>query len=169
MLDVTDKDLFSKVAHSVLDSIGDALTACSLDVPDCAFVGFERPPEVSCPDLVAWVTNVRPWDGNTLDSGLREGRLLCFNAYAFDITIRLGLCYVDFNEDGSNKSPQEQHDLSDQVYRYAHVMYVGWVSRWKAGLVTELGRCDPLSLSPLISFKEGGCGGWEFTVSVGFM
>lgn len=169
MINLGDKTVFSDVAKSILTSIKQSLEACSLEVPCCEFVGFERPPEVHCPDLVAWVTNIRPWDGNTMDSGLREGRLLCHVGYAFDVTIRLGLCYIDFDAEGNNLPPDKQHELSDQVYQYAHVMYIGWVSRWKNGLVTELGPCDPVSITNLVSFKEGGCGGWEFTVSVGMM
>lgn len=169
MLDVSDPDLFSNVARSILDGVSSALDDCGLDVPPCDFVGFSRPAETSCPDLVAWVTNIRPWDDNTMDGGLVEGRLLCFNAYAFDVTIRLGQCFVDFDENGNNLPPDMQEDFSSALYRYAHVMYIGFVAKWKAGKVSALDRCDPLSISPMIDYKEGGCGGWEYTVTVGVM
>jgi hypothetical protein len=168
-VDVTDSKLFSKVGKSILDSLSDTLDKCSLEVPPCSFLGFERPPEINCPDLVAWISNIRPWDGNSVDSGLTDNRLKCFNLWAFDVTIRLGLCYIDFDEDGSNRPPDEQEDLSSIIYQYAHTMYIGWVAQWRSGLVTELTACDPITISSLTSFKEGGCGGWEFTISVGLI
>lgn len=169
MPSVSDPDLFSTVARSILDGVAAALDACGLDIPPCDFVGFSRPAETSCPDLVAWVTNIRAWDGNTMDSGLQEGRLLCFNAYAFDVTIRLGQCFVDFDDNGNNLPPEIQEDFSSTMYRYAQAMYIGFVAQWRAGNISSLGNCDPITVSSLIDYKEGGCGGWEYTVTVGVM
>lgn len=168
-MNVHDPNLFVKVAKSILNSVADALAQCNSDVPDCEFVGFARPVEDHCPDLVAWLNNVRPWDGNSMDSGLREGYLLCFNAYAFDVTIRLGRCYIDFGDDGNTLDKATIEDWSNSLYRDGQIMYIGWVSRFKAGQVTELGDCDPISIGPLIDYKEGGCAGWEFTITVGVM
>lgn len=168
-MNVSDQDLFVKVAKSILQSAADSLSACGRDVPDCSFVGFNRPVEDHCPDLVAWLNNIRPWDGTSMDSGLREGYLMCFNAYAFDVTIRLGRCYIDFGMDGSTVDGQLVEDWSNELYRDGQVLYIGWVKAWHAGRVSELGDCDPISIGPLIDYKEGACAGWEFTITVGVM
>lgn len=102
-----------------------------------------------------------------MDGGLKEGRLLCFNAFAFDVTIRLGRCYIDFAADGSTIDHSLVEEWSNELYYDAYVMYVQWIGLWKAGGVYELSTCEPLSVGPMIAYKEGGCAGWEFTISVG--
>ena len=168
-----DPEIFVNVAKSVLDSVDKSLFLASRDSPSRQFVGFARPPQDCCPDLVAWLGNIRPYDGNGMNSGLREDRLLCHNAWAFDITIRLGRCYIDFDDDGGPLDGQTIEDFSNELYRDAQVIYVNWVNQWRNGSGVcdgdEFDACDPLGIGPLIEYKEGGCAGWEFTITVGVM
>jgi hypothetical protein len=168
-----DPEIFVNVSRAVLDTIGIALTNGNRDVPRRMFVGFNRPAEDCCPDLVAWVGNIRAYDGNSPNSGLREDRLLIYNAWAFDITIRLGRCFIDFDADGGPLDGQTIEDFSNELYRDAQVVYIGWVNQWRSSsgvcLTDELSSCTPLTVSSLIDYKDGGCAGWEFTITVGVM
>jgi len=168
-----DIEVFVNVTKSILNSIVAVMEDKSRDVPARTFVGFDRPAEDYCPDLVAWMNNVRPYDGNGMESGLVEGRLLCFNAWAFDVTIRLGRCYIDFDADGGPLDGRTIEDWSNELYRDAQVVYIGWVNQWRTGTGAcageELESCDPMNVGPLINFKEGGCAGWEFTITVGVL
>lgn len=167
-MNITEKDLFFKTGKSVLDSIVHVLESCDRPAPDCEFLGFDRPPEAYC-GLVGWIGNIRVWDGLTMDNGLREGRILCNVGYAFDVTIRLGRCYVDFDATGNNIPPEEVESLSSGLYEDAYIMYVQWIGLWKAGGVTELDNCDPVSVSVMTPYNEGACAGWEFSISIGVM
>lgn len=167
MLDLSDNSVIFDTAKSVLESVADALTGCQFDVPSCRFIGFNRPSELTCPDLVGWANNVRVWDGENMNGGLRDGYIRCHVGYAFDVTIRLGVCYVEMDENGRDIDHEVLEAWSKELYQMAHVMYVGWVARFKSGKVSALGNCDPVDLSALTDYKEGGCAGWEFTISVG--
>lgn len=168
MTSLYDKDYFLKVAQSILDGVQQALRCRGIDVPSRSFVGFDRPPQDCCPELVAWLGNVRVWDGNFPES-LRENRLLCFNSYAFDVTIRIGRCFVDVDEKGNALDTQTLEDWSAELYRDAGAIYMGFINEWRNGQVTELSRCEPLSLSNMTAYNEGGCAGWEFTVTAGIL
>jgi hypothetical protein len=114
---------------------------------------------------VLWIDNIRTWDGDFPDSRSNT-RLLCTNAYAFDATIRIGRCYIDFLETG----PMPQDEIQDQaaeLYKDATALYMGWVAQWRAGNVDELNDYEAVTVGSLTAYNQGGCAGWEFTVTVG--
>lgn len=168
MLTVTET-VFERVARAVIDSISDALTYHNLDVPERRFVGFSRPAEDACPDLVAWVSNIRPWDQNFPDGRANTTLNNFFNGWAFDVNVRLGVCVIDFDGNGQPLDGELLEEWSSTLYHYAHTMYVDWVHRWRAGQVNELSECDYVDVGACTDYKEGGCGGWEFRITVGVL
>lgn len=168
MADLSDPTYFTTVATSILDGMKAALRCNNVEVPDRSFVGFSSPPQDCCPELVAWVTNIRTWDGN-FPEGMREGRLLCFNSYAFDVSVRIGRCYVDSASDGSAIDHRDLQDWSAILYKDASALYIGFIQQWRSGQVTELSTCEPLTVGNMTSYNEGGCAGWEFTITVGVL
>lgn len=159
-------DFFLNIAKSILDSAADALRCNNLEVPDRRFVGFDRPPQDCCPDLVAWLGNIRTWDGQFPDE--QRSELICVNAWAFDVTIRIGRCYVDFSDDGPLDGGTIE-DFSSWLYKDAAALYFGWIAQWRAGQVTELTACDPVRVGPMSQYRDGGCAGHEFTITVGVL
>jgi hypothetical protein len=164
----TDPLFFQKVAQSILESAAAALRCYGIEVPDRLFVGFDRPPQDCCPELVAWVSNVRAWDGNFPDT-VREGYLLCFNGIAFDVTIRIGRCYIDSDENGNGIDADILAEWAAELYKDAAALYVGWLNQWRADQITELSKCDPIAIGTMIPYNGGGCAGHEFTVTVGVL
>ena len=166
-MNASDKDLFYEIGRSILNSVITVLESCDRSAPECSFVGFDRPPEDKC-GLVVWIGNVRPYDGNTLDGGLREGRLLCYNSFAFDVTVRMSRCFIDFNDKGP-LSADVIEEMSKELLLDAHVLYIQWVGALKGGQVSNLDNCDPVALGTLTPYRDGTCAGWEFTITVGVM
>lgn len=164
-----EPDLLHNMGKSILASVAAALRCNGIDVPSRSYVGFDRPPQDCCPELVAWIGNVRPWDGGFPDTRT-AGNLFYSgaNGWSFDITLRIGRCYVDYSDTGP-LDPETLEDWSKQLYRDATAMYFGWAFQWRAGNVTELGRCDLMTLGPLSQYNEGGCAGHEFTITVGVL
>ena len=162
---VRSTQYFFNVGKSILDSAVDALECHSLDVPSRLFVGFDRPPQDCCPELVAWISNIRPWDGDFPDTR-SNGRLLCSNAWSFDVTIRIGRCYVDVDDNGPLDTDTLE-DWSGALYADATALYMGWVNQWRAGNVIELNSYEAVSVGPAVPYNQGGCAGWEFTITVG--
>lgn len=159
-------DFFLNVAASILASAADALECNGLSVPPRLYVGFDNPPQDCCPELVAWVTNVRTWDGDFPDVR-QSGNLRMSWGYAFDVTLRIGRCYVDVGEDGEPLDAATLQDFSAQLYRDASALYMGWLFQWQAGNVTELQACDLVNVGAMLPYSEGGCAGQEFTITVG--
>jgi hypothetical protein len=163
---LSNTDYFLNIATSILDSCADALDCNGLDVPERLYVGFDRPPQDCCPELTAWVGNIRPWDADFPD-GRRAGNLQCHNGWSFDVTIRIGRCYVDIDEDGSGLDVGTLTDFTRPLYQDAAALLFGWVAQWRAGNVTELTTCDLVDIGALTQYHEGGCAGHEFTITVG--
>lgn len=164
---LSNPDMFTNMATSILQSVVDALECNNIEVPARLYVGFDRPPQDCCPELTAWLGNIRTWDADFADAR-RAGNLQCYNGYAFDITIRIGRCYVDYDENG----PMDTTTISDWtriLNQDASALYFGWISEWRAGNVTELESCDLVNVGAMIAYHEGGCAGWEFTITVGVL
>lgn len=157
---------FLNVAKSILESAADALRCNGLEVPDRFYVGFDRPPQDCCPELTAWAGNVRTWDGDFPDTR-RSGDIKCHIGYAFDVTIRIGRCYLDMDESGQPLDSEIIEDWAGILYADATALYVGWIGQWKAGNVSELSQCDLVNVGAMSQYHEGGCAGHEFIVTVG--
>lgn len=166
MAELGDTNYFIRIGTSILDSVAAALVCANIEVPERKFVGFDDPPQDCCPELVAWIGNVRPWDGNFPDS-MREGRFLCFNSWAFDVSIRIGRCYVDSDENGEGLAESVLQDWATILYNDMQAIYMGWVWQWKNNAVSELSSCEPMIVGPLTTYNEGGCAGSQFTITVG--
>lgn len=164
---LSDVDMFMNIATSILQSAAAALECNNISVPDRFYVGFDRPPQDCCPELVAWLGNIRTWDGDFPDTR-SAGNLRCHNGYSFDITIRIGRCYVDFGEEGPLDTDTIQ-DWTQELYRDASALFFGWITQWRAGNVTELDKCDLVNVGTMTQYHEGGCAGQEFTITVGVL
>lgn len=162
---ISNTAYFLNIAKSVLASAAQALACNDLEVPDRLFVGFDRPPQDCCPEMVAWLGNIRLWDTEFPDG--QNSELMCVNGWAFDITIRIGRCYIDFDEEGQPLDGGTIEDFAGHLYSDAAALYFGWVAHWRAGNVEELTQCDALRVGPMTQYHEGGCAGHEFTITVG--
>jgi len=163
---LSDIDYFFNVGESILNSVARTLECNELDVPGRLFVGFDRPPQDCCPELVCWIGNVRPWDGDFPDTRT-SGRLLVHNAYSFDVSIRIGRCYVDSGEDGQAIDSETLQDWAKELYRDASAIYQGWIEQWRSGNVTELQNYELVTVGNLTQYNSGGCAGHEFVITVG--
>lgn len=161
-----DVEFFMNVGQSILDSAISALECYELDVPARAFVGFDEPPQDCCPELVVWLGNVRLWDGDFPETRLSTDLKMHWG-YAFDVNVRIGRCYVDINEDGTPMDADILADWNQALYADATALYFGWLHQWSAGLVTELTRCDLVTIGTLSQYNDGGCAGHQFTITVG--
>lgn len=169
---LADTNVFLNLGRSILDSVAAVLACNSINVPARKYVGFDRPPQDCCPELVAWLSNIRTWDSTPMD-GHQFNELTCVNGWAFDTTIRIGRCYIDIDIGaGGAFKPMAVADLelaAAPLYKDAAAMYFGWITSWRAGNVTELSHCDAVHVGPMSAYHEGGCAGWEFTITVGVL
>jgi len=163
---ISDKDFFLNVATSILESCIDALDCNGLEIPSRVYVGFDRPPQDCCPELTAWVGNIRPFDASFPD-GRHFGNLVCVNSYSFDVTIRIGRCYVDIDTDGHALDVGTLTDMTRPLYWDVSALFIGWIAQWRAGNVSELTGCDLVNVGAMTQYHEGGCAGHEFTITVG--
>lgn len=161
-----NRDFFTNVATSILESAIDALNCYGLDVPKRIYVGFDRPPQDCCPELTGWVHNVRNWNGEFPDTN-QVNHMICSVGYAFDVTIRIGRCYWDLDESGKSLSNEELQAKNADLYADLSALYLGWIEQWRAGNVSELSKCDLGTVGAAQPYREGDCAGWEFTVTVG--
>lgn len=161
-----NKDYFFNVGASIVDSIADSLQCNGLSVPERLFVGFDSPPQDCCPELVGWIGNVRPWDLDFPESR-QSGRLLCANAYAFDVSIRIGRCYVDSADGGQPINHATLQDWGQELYHDLTAIYVGWINQWRGGQVEELNDYELVTVGNCTQYHSGGCAGHEFTITVG--
>lgn len=163
-----DVEFFMNVGQSILDSAIAALECYELDVPARAFVGFDEPPQDCCPELVVWLGNVRTWDGDFPETRLSTNLQMHWG-YAFDVTVRIGRCYVDVNEDGTPIDALILADWNQALYADATALYFGWLHQWSAEQVSELDKCDLVNVGTLSQYNDGGCAGHQFTISVGML
>jgi hypothetical protein len=166
MTEFRSPDYFMNVGNSMLASLVAALQCHGIDVPDRTFVGFNRPPQDCCPELVGWFGNIRTWDGDFPDSRL-SGDLKCVWGYAFDFTVRIGRCYVDIDQEGNPIDAETLASWNAHLYADISALYTGWLAQWKAGAVTELSNYELVTIGTAQPYNDGGCAGWEFTITVG--
>lgn len=163
-----DVEFFMNVGQSILDSLVAALECYELDVPNRAFVGFSEPPQDCCPELVVWLGNLRVWDGDFPDTR-QTTQLMHHWGYAFEATVRIGRCYIDINEDGTPIDADVLADWNQVLYADATALYMGWLGQWMSDNVSELSKCDLVTVGPLSQYKDGGCAGHQFTITVGMI
>lgn len=160
---ISNTDFFMNMGKSILGSCVDALQCNGLAIPDRLYVGFDRPPQDCCPELTVWVGNIRTWD---VDFDANGPNLRMHNGYCFDVTIRIGRCYLDMDKNGQPLDTETIEDWTRVLYRDAAALYFGWIGQWRGNSVSELTKCDLVKVSPMSQYHEGGCAGHEFTVTV---
>lgn len=150
------------VGQSVLEGLKDALNCLGIEVPSRCYVGFDRPPQDCCPELVVWVGNIR-----TYTADFPEERSLKYGwGYAFDVNVRIGRCYVDMDDDGPLE-PEIIEDWTRALYQDAVAVYHGFLNQWSAGNIEELADCTAVvGVDHMGQYREGGCAGHEFIIKV---
>ena len=168
MFDRFDPDIGNQLLDVVLGNIQMQLVQQGLKKFERNFIGMGPvPAEDCCPDLVGWISNLRLWDAASPDQ-LRENRVLQ-NTFgiAFDLNIRIGLCYLE----GDIKAYDSKFITTEskELNRYGFVAYLAAVHA-----LTEFtyncgnsGECEidvlPQSMFP---YNTGGCAGWNFVATV---
>lgn len=171
MVDIrpNDRDVFDKIGHIIIDSLADVIKSYGMDVPPRNFVGFETPPEDCCPDLVVWLTNIRLWDEQFADGRSTTYITNCVNAWAVDVNVRLGRCYIDFDANGQPLDAGTLEEWSKLLNKDAHALSIGWIQAFRQGQIKGLGSCDLVDMGTLTSYRQADCAGWQVTYTVGIM
>lgn len=162
---ITDPQVIQNVGESILESVVTTLRECNIDVPARRYVGFCEPPQDCCPDLVVWPSAIRP-DDSTLGNGLTRGYFVCNNLWSVDYNIRIGHCYVDTDSDGRNLSADELNTLSREMHERWYAVYIKWLCQASNGGISEIAQCDHIFATESRCYAEGGCAGFEFTITV---
>ena len=160
----THVNLFNLVGEAVVDSIGARYLSDGLVAISRAYIGMGPvPSEDCCPDLVVWISNVTVFDA-TPPSGLREGELGTHWGLAFDVNVRVGLCFFEW-VDGNPAPPEDITAMAEELNRYGHSTYIGaLLVKSQSGM----GDCAiSLTPQPMFPFQSGGCAGWQFAITVG--
>lgn len=158
-----DPDIFNTLGNQLLTGITQAFATRGLDAVNAHLAMGPIPAEDCCPDLVVWVSNIRIWDASSPDN-LQENRLLMHFGLAFDLNVRIGLCYIESDDDGGPVDPVQLQAWTETINRYGHAAYVGGL---QALLSHEDNGCDvDLRPNPMDPYNSGGCAGYTYTVSV---
>lgn len=162
-----DINVFNDVAQILLEGIETGITEAGLPQISRAYIATGPiPAEDCCPDLVVWVSNIRFYDVASPDS-LQENRLLEHFGMAFDLNVRLGLCYIESDESGQPSSADVLHNWSQEINRYSHTAYLRGVQALHTN--TELDCIASISPRAAEPYNLGGCAGISYSVSVGIL
>jgi hypothetical protein len=162
-LDANDPKVLNLLANTALDGITAAIAENNLPKIKRSYVGVGPiPAEDCCPDLVAWITNIRLWDQASPDT-LIENRVLVHFGLAFNINIRIGDCFWELDPKTMNPYPPDEiTKMSDRINQYGVTAYLAAITA-----LHDLGACNlgvhPLSADP---YQDGGCGGFTFAIGV---
>lgn len=169
--DITPENphLFGLVAGKLLDGIEKGLSRNGLKPIKRTYVGMGPvPSEDCCPDLVAWITNVRIFDQQAPDT-LAENRVLIHFGMAFDINIRIGECFFEVDPENPKAlvAPKQIEQWANVINDYGQVAY--WEGL-KAMLHDPDLQCGT-SITPgyMNPYQGGGCGGFQFAITVGVL
>jgi hypothetical protein len=160
-ISAADPDVYNNVIDVFSASIANRYAEDGLDAIGRTFIGMGPiPAEDCCPDLVYWVSNVRPYDATPPD-GLRENALGVHWGIAFDVNVRVGQCYLEGDDKGAFPAATIT-GYSEILNRYGHSTYMGALTA-----MDDFGTCDVL-LTPqaMYPFQSGGCAGWQFAITV---
>lgn len=164
-----DPDLFNSVSKTLIEGISVGYKSANLKIPTIRYLGMGPvPAEYCCPDLVVWVTNVRPWDSASPDT-LVENRILIHWGLAFDLNVRIGECYLEMTDKGGTKESADITEQTKVLNKYGIVTYESAINSLMATGACGASDCNmsvtPLPMSP---YNEGGCAGWNmvFTVAI---
>lgn len=121
------------------------------------------PAEDCCPDLVVWLSNIRIYDAASPDT-LNENRVLIHYGLAFDINVRIGLCFLESIDNGDPMPTGDIHDQSVQINQYALAAYVGGLQSVMD--YRDIVECDlNIRPNPADPYNSGGCAGFTWTIT----
>jgi hypothetical protein len=157
-----DTNVLFNILESVEHSIALSLTCEGRDVWSWRrIVGWSDPPTDCCPEIAVWGGGIRPDPAATFE-GMRPS---CSAAWLFDITIRVSQCFVDVDESGQPLPAGHINAYSQALYSTMHDAFFGFWCRWVNGQIDEIDACTPLTILSTSEFAEGGCAGFQFTVT----
>ena len=159
-------DLTNVFADKVVAAITNGLENASLAPISRTYVGRgPTPSEDCCPDIVVWVSNLRIYDQASPDT-LQENRVLAHVGLAFDVNVRLGLCFFEVGSDMKVIDSTEITELSKEINSYAHIVYTSAIT----GLMADEDvrrNADSITPTTAFDYQEGGCAGIQFAITVG--
>lgn len=168
-LSKNNPELFDLVANIALDGIAQGMARKGIAPITRSYVGLGPiPVQDCCPDIVAWISNVRPYDATPPD-GLVESRILKHWGLAFELNIRVSDCF--FEVDPNKPSAiMDADSISKMSSRINGVGLVAYVSTIDALTNSDQMACGT-SVTPtaMFPYQEGSCGGFQFSVSIGVL
>jgi hypothetical protein len=162
-----EDDVFNAVADKLLTSIQVGIAEAGLPAIKRQYVGMGPvPSEDCCPDVVVWVSNVRFYDSAAPDT-LRENRLLEHFGMAFDVNVRIGVCFFEMDGEGKLIDLETVDGWAKLANRYGHTAYLRGIQ----GLLndSDLTCLASITPQPMYPFQDGGCAGYTYSVSVGVL
>lgn len=160
-------------AYNLLASIEQAVAAglvispCGIDINGWRrIIGWADPPEDCCPEIAVWATAIRQ-NPNYAPPGTAMTRAVCTAGWLVDITIRVSICFIDTYDNGDPLPDTDINALSADLYQLWTCAYFFWWCRWVSGQIDEVDMCEPLYINESRSYSAGGCGGIEFSITVG--
>lgn len=161
-------NVVNQVAQKTLDAIAENWGRDGLSSIQRRYIGMGPvPAEDCCPDLVVWASNIRIFDSD--NDTLREGRVLKHFGLAFDINVRVGLCFFEMTDNGKGGvdlvETSQIQKWAEEINRYGVSSYLGAT----LGLVNDpqLACSFTVSPQPMYPFQEGGCAGYNFAIGIG--
>lgn len=157
-------DVGNQVANKIIEAIEAGWGLDGLQKINRSYVGMGPvPSEDCCPDLVVWLSNVRMFDAD--QDTLREGRILKHYGIAFDINVRIGLCFFEMDNGGELVELSQVQGWAEEINRYGMSAYQRAVS----GLMDDpqLQCSFSITPQPMYPFQDGGCAGYTFAIGIG--
>lgn len=157
-------DVFNDVGEQVRSAIVDALAEQSLPVDRSFLAMGPIPAEESCKEVLVWISNTRLYDAASPDT-LQENRVLVHYGMAFDVNVRIGLCYVESDNDGDAMPAATLNAWTRQINQYGVVSYLAATNELTGD---RLGPASMYSVtpSPMEPYNLGDHAGWTFTITV---
>lgn len=161
-------DPYQTLAERWLLLLTNTINAAGLNVPGRTGVVMVRPAEDCCPDLSVWLDNFRPYDF-AFPNTLNEGRVLMHLGIAFDINVRIGLCYIESADDGQPMDIIQLALWTAEINKYIQAVYSQPIFDLATGCVEEFGLPATFLASNLTGYNLGGCAGYEYVLTVGLL
>lgn len=162
-----DIDVFNTVGEQVRSGIVNALAEAGLSVERSHLAMGPIPAEESCREVVVWISNVRIYDAASPDT-LQENRVLVHFGLAFDINVRVGLCYMESAGDGDPMPAATLDSWTREINRYGVISYLAATNELTGD---RLGPASSLSVTPssMEPYNLGDHAGWTFVISAALL
>lgn len=162
-----DIDVFSTIGEQVRSGIVNALAGVGLSVDRSHLAMGPVPAEESCREVLVWISNVRIYDAAAPDT-LQENRVLVHFGLAFDINVRIGLCYIESDSDGEPTPANTLDQWTRTIHQYGVTSYLAATNELTGD---RLGPASSLSVTPssMEPYNLGDHAGWTFVISVALL